>query len=79
MGNVPGGASPREGEDEMVKRSALVVGIAVAGVLALASTAGASAEVSCGDTITTDTTLDHNLVNCPNNGIVIGADDITLD
>ena len=29
--------------------------------------------------ITTDTTLDSDLVDCPNNGIVIGADDITLD
>jgi parallel beta-helix repeat protein len=35
--------------------------------------------VSCGDTITTDTTLDSDLVDCPNAGIVIGADDITLD
>jgi parallel beta-helix repeat protein len=35
--------------------------------------------VSCGDTITTDTTLHHNLVNCPNNGIIIGADNVTLD
>ena len=35
--------------------------------------------VSCGDTITADTTLDSDLVDCPSNGIVIGADDITLD
>jgi parallel beta-helix repeat protein len=63
----------------MCMRSALVVGIAVAGMLALASTAGAATDVNCGDTITTDTTLHHNLVNCPNNGIVIGADNITLD
>lgn len=35
--------------------------------------------MSCGDTITADTTLDSDLVNCPGNGIVIGADDITLD
>ena len=35
--------------------------------------------VSCGDTITTDTTLGSDLGNCPNNGIVIGADNITLD
>jgi parallel beta-helix repeat protein len=33
----------------------------------------------CADTITADTTLHHNLVNCPNNGIIIGADNITLD
>lgn len=35
--------------------------------------------VSCGDTITADTTLDSDLVNCPNHGIAIGADGITLD
>ena len=35
--------------------------------------------LSCGDTITVDTTLDSDLLDCPNNGIVIGADDITLD
>jgi parallel beta-helix repeat protein len=38
-----------------------------------------ASHVSCGDTITSDTTLDSDLVDCPNNGIVIGADDITLD
>jgi hypothetical protein len=36
-------------------------------------------QLSCGDTITTDATLHHNLVNCPNNGIIIGADNVTLD
>lgn len=35
--------------------------------------------LSCGYTITTDTTLESDLIDCPNNGIVIGADDITLD
>ena len=35
--------------------------------------------VSCGDTITADTTLDADLLHCPNHGIVIGAEDITLD
>jgi parallel beta-helix repeat protein len=39
----------------------------------------AGTPLSCGDTITADATLDHNLVNCPNNGIIIGADDVTLD
>ena len=33
----------------------------------------------CGDTITADTTLDRDLTGCPSNGIIIGADDITLD
>lgn len=34
---------------------------------------------ACGDTITTDTTLYADLVDCPSNGLVVGADDITLD
>jgi len=58
------------------------LGIFVLGVAALitfgARQASAS-HVGCGDTITADTTLDSDLVDCPNNGIVIGADDITLD
>ncbi|WP_432888005.1 right-handed parallel beta-helix repeat-containing protein [Kribbella sp. CA-245084] len=33
----------------------------------------------CGDTITADTKLHVDLVNCPGDGIVIGADNITLD
>ena len=41
--------------------------------------ASPASNVSCGDTITADTTLDSDLLNCPSNGIVIGADDITLD
>ena len=63
----------------MLKQSAIVVGAALVSAWAFASPAGAAADVGCGDTITTDTTLHHNLVNCPNNGIVIGADHITLD
>jgi parallel beta-helix repeat protein len=49
--------------------------------LAPASQAYASQadHVSCGETITADTTLASDLVDCPNHGIVIGADDITLD
>jgi hypothetical protein len=43
------------------------------------SPAAKPVHVSCGETITVDTALDSDLVNCPNNGIVIGADDITLD
>jgi parallel beta-helix repeat protein len=33
----------------------------------------------CGDTITQDTTLNNDLINCPVNGLQIGAPDITLD
>jgi large repetitive protein len=38
-----------------------------------------ASSVSCGATITTNTKLDSDLTNCPSNGIVIGADNITLD
>src|SRR5215203_579584 len=44
-----------------------------------ASYASVADQVHCGDTITTDTTLHHDLVNCPNFGILIGADGITLN
>jgi parallel beta-helix repeat protein len=46
---------------------------------------GASAQaakavhVDCGDTITADTRLANDLLDCPGIGVVIGADDITLD
>ncbi len=36
-------------------------------------------DLACGDTITVDTTLHADLVDCPSNGLVIGADDLTLD
>jgi hypothetical protein len=36
-------------------------------------------DVQCGVTITADTELHSDLVNCPGNGIVIGADGIELD
>jgi parallel beta-helix repeat protein len=35
--------------------------------------------VSCGDVITQDTTLDSDLIDCPGDGLVIGADGIALD
>jgi parallel beta-helix repeat protein len=35
--------------------------------------------IRCGDTIYEDTRLTRDLVDCPGNGLIIGADDITLD
>jgi nitrous oxidase accessory protein NosD len=55
-----------------------IVTLVLTGVVA-SSGAEAASKLSCGDTITTDTTLHHNLTNCPNNGIIIGADNVTLD
>jgi parallel beta-helix repeat protein len=54
--------------------------LAGAGLLALGRGSQALAShVSCGDKITADTRLDSDLIDCPNNGIVIGADGVTLD
>ena len=54
-----------------------------ASVLSLVLASGAYAKkpvtVSCGETITADTKLANDLTDCPEHGIVIGADDITLD
>ena len=71
---------------------AVILALAAAGLVALSSAstarsrgsrtqrrAEAAKQPQCGDTITTDTTLHKDLVNCPNNGIVIGADNVTLD
>ena len=58
---------------------AMVLALVVAGFTVLGGGQALASHVSCGDTITTDTTLDSDLVNCPNNGIVIGASNITLD
>jgi parallel beta-helix repeat protein len=57
----------------------LVVGVAAFGALAFGDGRALASHVSCGDTITADTTLDSDLTDCPNNGIVIGADNVTLD
>jgi parallel beta-helix repeat protein len=57
----------------------VVLAATVAAILALTGGEASAAHVSCGDMITVDTTLDSDLINCPNNGIVIGADNISLD
>jgi parallel beta-helix repeat protein len=56
----------------------LIALLALSGVTAAAGQSP-PAGVQCGDTITTDTILDHDLTGCQSNGILIGADDITLD
>ena len=61
-----------------ISLATLVLG--VAGLIALSGDqASARINVSCGDRITADTTLDSDLIGCPNHGIVIGADDVKLD
>jgi parallel beta-helix repeat protein len=39
----------------------------------------ADSKVNCGDTITGNTVLKQDLLNCPGNGITIGADNVVLD
>jgi parallel beta-helix repeat protein len=53
--------------------------LTVIAVMALSRADAAAKQLSCGDTITTDTTLESDLIDCPNNGVMIGADDVTLD
>lgn len=62
-------------------RISLAVAIAVVCItLAPGADASASGEpVRCGDTITADTTLANDLIDCPGKGIVVGADHVTLD
>jgi hypothetical protein len=58
---------------------AMVLALVVAGFTVVGAGQALARHMSCCDTITTDTTLDSDLVNCPNDAIVIGADSITLD
>jgi parallel beta-helix repeat protein len=58
---------------------AMVVAFAVVGATAVGGSRALASQVSCGERITADTTLQQDLVNCPNHGIVIAADGITLD
>lgn len=61
-------------------RPALLAAVLAAIGISMAwAPAALATHVSCGDTITTDTALDSDLTNCPGNGVVIGADGITLD
>jgi parallel beta-helix repeat protein len=63
----------------MNRRSLATLAVALGCGLALGAGQASANHVSCGDEISADTTLDSDLVNCPNHGIVIGADDVTLD
>src|SRR4051812_20471300 len=53
--------------------------LALAAFLIPGSGHAQASALSCGATITADTKLDSDLVNCPSDGLFIGADNITLD
>jgi parallel beta-helix repeat protein len=57
----------------------LIVALVIAAFLACGASQAHASHVGCGATIVSDTKLDSDLDNCPGNGIVIGADRITLD
>jgi hypothetical protein len=61
----------------MLKRLVFLCGALAA--LMIAPSAASAAHVQCGEVITQDTTLDSDLVDCPGDGVVIGASGITLD
>ena len=58
---------------------AVVIVFAVVGASAASGGGVPATQVSCGERITTDTTFQQDLINCPNHGIVIAADGVTLD
>ena len=61
-----------------IRRGALALAAAAALAAIVAPQAGAK-QLACGATITKDTKLTRDLVDCPGVGIRIGADDVALD
>jgi hypothetical protein len=56
-----------------VDSRAMVLALVVAGFSVVGAGQALTRHVGCGDTITTDMTLDSDLVNCPNNGILMAT------
>ena len=56
----------------------LAVVTLLANRIALGDGVAPAVPVMCGDTIFVDTDLSNNLIDCPGDGITIGADKITL-
>lgn len=51
----------------------------IAGFMTLGASPALAATVVCGQVITQDTKVDNDLLNCPGDGLVIGASDVKLD
>ena len=58
---------------------ALITAAAVSLISASGAEASKAVTVSCGETITADTMLANDLTDCPDHGLEIGADGVTLD
>jgi Periplasmic copper-binding protein (NosD) len=57
----------------------LLTALAVTAFLLLSGGQAHANHVQCGDVITQDTTLDADLIDCPGDALIVGADDITVD
>lgn len=60
-------------------RATLGIAALIAAALAVSAAPAAAAPLACGDTVTSNTTLHTDLTGCPNIGLNVGADHITLD
>jgi hypothetical protein len=60
-------------------RGALVAAACGTVALLAAAPSAAADPVACGDTITTNVTLEADLTGCLGAGLIVGADDITID
>jgi parallel beta-helix repeat protein len=69
----------RSGSRVPLWRLVAAVAFGMAALFVAGVGAAAASHVDCGQTITQDTTLDSDLIDCPGDGIVVGADNITLD
>jgi parallel beta-helix repeat protein len=56
-----------------------LAGLALWALFALFGTEAFAEHVRCGDLITQDTTLDSDLIDCPVEGVRVGASNVTLD
>jgi nitrous oxidase accessory protein NosD len=59
-------------------KAAAVVLVGVASLAAHAPAGAAESSIACGEVVTTDLRLTHDL-DCPGTALVVGADDITVD
>jgi large repetitive protein len=62
-----------------VRRPFWAAAVVTALIVAVGQDARANAALHCGATITADTRLTSDLTNCSSVGLIIGADDVTLD
>jgi hypothetical protein len=62
------------------KKAITLFGVAAATLVTVVPTAiSAPPRLSCGQTITASVTLTRDLVNCPGDGLVVGAPNVTVD